>query len=61
MLSRLIAAREARGMTQAQVAERLGIPQPRVSDIETGQRRIDPIELAEFARLYRRRLEYFVP
>jgi hypothetical protein len=32
-----------------------------VSDIERGQRRIDPIELSAFAKLYRKRLDWFVP
>lgn len=61
MLNRLIAARKARGLTQMEVARRLGIPQPRISLMETGERRIDVIELAHFARLYRKKLSYFVP
>lgn len=61
MLRRLVAARSSRGLTQTEVADRLHIPQSRVSDIERGQRRIDPIELSAFAKLYRKRLDWFVP
>lgn len=58
---RLIAARERAGLTQAQVAAVLRIPQSRVSRMEAGQRRVDVIELAAFARLYRKPLSWFVP
>lgn len=59
-LERLVAARKRRGLTQQQVAKALGIPQGRVSRMETGERRIDVVELRHFATLYRRRLDYFV-
>lgn len=52
MLAKLRAAREAAGLTQADVAERLGVPQTFVSKVETGERRIDPFELMELAALY---------
>ena len=35
---RLRAIREAAGLTQAQLAERLGVSVPRVSDLERGRR-----------------------
>ena len=60
-LTRLVAARHARRLTQDEVARALRIPRSRVSRMESGERRIDVIELAAFARLYRRRLTYFVP
>ncbi|MFJ8818242.1 helix-turn-helix domain-containing protein [Amycolatopsis thermoflava] len=40
--------REA-GLTQVQVAERLGVPQSFVSKYETGERRLDVIELKHIA------------
>lgn len=61
MLERLVAARKTRRLTQMQVARKLGLPQPRISDMETGQRRIDPIELAAFMKLYKKGFRYFVP
>lgn len=52
MLGRLKAAREAAGLTQAVVAAHFGRPQSFVSKVEHGERRIDPLELHEFAKLY---------
>lgn len=59
-LLRLTSARERANLTQAEVARALGIPQSRVSRMETGERRVDVIELAAFGRLYRRSLAWFV-
>ncbi len=61
MLKRLRRAREAAGLTQVQVAKKLGRPQSYVTKCELGERRIDPIELQQFAVLYSRRLSYFLP
>ncbi len=58
---RLVAARRERGLTQAQVAQRLGKPQSYVSKCESGERRVDVVELAAFANIYRRPLNWFVP
>lgn len=59
-LARLRAARERAGLTQAEVAKRLRRPQSFVSKCEAGERRLDVIELAAFARLYGRPLSSFV-
>lgn len=42
--------REAAGLTQEQLAQRLERDQPWVSVIESGQRRVDVIELREICR-----------
>jgi len=42
ILERLREARLAAGLTQTQVAERLGKPQSFVSKVELGERQIDP-------------------
>jgi transcriptional regulator with XRE-family HTH domain len=60
MLSRLRKAREAAGLTQVEVALRLAKPQSYMSKVETGERRIDPIELARFAEIYGRDVAYFL-
>ena len=44
LVARLIDARVAAGITQTQLAERLGRPQPFVSKYERGNRRLDVIE-----------------
>ncbi|NOT08296.1 MAG: helix-turn-helix transcriptional regulator [Gemmatimonadales bacterium] len=59
-LVQLITARERTGLTQVQVAKRLGWPQSRISRMETGERRVDVVELQCFATLYRRPLSWFV-
>lgn len=40
-------AREASGLRQADVAERVGMPQSFVSKYETGERRLDLVELEQ--------------
>ncbi len=60
MLERLREARIAAGLTQVQVAKRLGKPQSFVSKVELGERRIDPVELLRFAELYGRAVEWFL-
>ena len=59
-LARLVRARKAAGLTQWEVARVLRLPQSRVSRMESGERRVDVIELSELARLYHRPLSYFV-
>lgn len=60
-LRRLRAARADAGLTQAQVAAELGRPQSFVAKCESGERRVDVIELESFARLYGVGLTYFLP
>jgi len=60
-LRRLIEARHAAGLTQVEVAKKLRLPQSRVSRMESGERRVDVIELSELAALYRKPLMFFVP
>lgn len=57
-LHKLKQAREAKGLTQ-QVAKLLGKPQSFVSKCESGERRVDFVELADFARIYEVSLSYF--
>ena len=59
--ARLRRARLSAGFTQRQVARSLGKPQSFVSRSESGERRVDIIELAEFARLYQIDLGQFLP
>jgi transcriptional regulator with XRE-family HTH domain len=49
-LETLIAARKRAGVTQAELAARLGKPQPFVSNIERAERRVDLIEFYAIAR-----------
>lgn len=45
----LVRAREARGLKQLEVAERLGLPASYLSKVERGTRRLDVIELVLIA------------
>ena len=60
VLERLKEARLGAGLTQAQVADALGRPQSFVSKCESGERRLDVVELEGFAELYDKPLDYFL-
>lgn len=47
IITRLRLARRARGLTQGDVAEMLSVPQSFVSKYETGERRLDVVELLD--------------
>jgi len=47
-------------MTQLEVAGQLSRPQSFVSKCESGERRVDIIELEQFAALYRKNISFFV-
>ena len=47
---RLVTGRKSKGLTQMQVAERLGKPQSFVSKYERGERRLDVVEFLEVAK-----------
>lgn len=50
LLTILVDLRVQAGLTQRQLAERLNWPQPRVANVERGERRIDPVECAAWAK-----------
>lgn len=56
---RLIVARESAGMTQREAARLLDRSQSFVAKSESGERRVDVIELQEFARVYGKPLAFF--
>ena len=60
LLDRLRTARREAALSQTQVARAFGKPQSFVSKCESGERRIDVLELDRFAQLYSRTLGYFV-
>jgi transcriptional regulator with XRE-family HTH domain len=49
---RLKLAREQSGLSQAQVAKKLGMHRPSISEIEAGRRGVSADELREFSKLY---------
>lgn len=59
-VQRLRKARLEADLTQVQVAEKLGRPQSHVSNVESGQQRVDVVELKRFAKLYKKSIDYFL-
>jgi hypothetical protein len=59
-LKKIKAARLEAGLTQVEVARRLKKPQSFVSKFETGERRIDPVELRHLAEFYGKSINDFV-
>lgn len=56
---RLREARKYIGLNQEEVAAYLKIGRTALGDIESGQRRVEAIELTRLARLYRQSVGYF--
>jgi transcriptional regulator with XRE-family HTH domain len=61
LLERLREARKKAGLTQVQVAKALNRRQSYVTKCELGERRLDPIDLWRFAKLYDRPVSHFLP
>lgn len=59
MGERLKEAREYLGFSQEEVAKYLGIQRTALSNIETGQRKLEALELTKLAALYKRPTSFF--
>jgi transcriptional regulator with XRE-family HTH domain len=59
LAERLRAAREYLGFSQDQVSQHLGISRSALSNIETGQRKVEVTELTRLASLYKQPLTHF--
>lgn len=60
LVKQLKKARKEAGLNQEDIAKLLGKTQSYVSKIESGQRRVDVIQLKEFAKIYKKSLDYFI-
>lgn len=60
MVERIKQARQEAGLKQEEVAARLGKPQSYVSKVERAERRIDPPELARFAEVLGKPVNWFL-
>ena len=60
LIEKIKKARCDAGLDQKQVAELLGTTQSNISKIESGQRRVDVLQLKELARVYKKRVSYFI-
>ncbi len=60
IIEQLKKARQEAGLEQAEVAKLIGKTQSHVSKVEAGQRRIDVVALKEFARIYKKSVDFFL-
>ena len=59
IVERLTDARNIGGLNQVKVAKHLGKTHSYVSEIESGQHRIDVVQLQQFAKIYKKSIDYF--
>lgn len=59
-IKRLRQARMDAGLTQADVAKKLDASQSWISKIESGELRVEAIWLTRLAKLYGKKVEYFL-
>lgn len=60
LLDKLLSARLEAGLTQIQAGKKLKKPQSYLSKVERGEREIEAIELGDFAKIYKKSLDYFI-
>lgn len=60
LVEKLKKARKGSGLDQEDVAKLLGVSQSYISKMESGQRRIDIIQLKRFAKVYKKKIDYFL-
>lgn len=60
LVSQLVKARRQARLKQEEVAKKLGRTQSYISKLESGQRRIDIVQLKEFAETYKKKLDFFI-
>lgn len=59
-VEKLRKARLEAGLKQIEVAKKLRRPQSYISRVESGEYRLDILEVKRFARIYRKSVDYFV-
>lgn len=60
LVEKLVQARQSAKLKQMDVARKLGRTQSYISKIESGQRRIDTVQLKEFAAVYKKKINFFL-
>lgn len=60
IVKQLKKAREQADLSQEQVAKILNTTQSYISKIESGQRKIDVVQLKKFAKIYKKSLDFFI-
>ena len=60
ILSRLKKARLGSKLNQSEVAKKLRKPQSYISKVESGERRLDVVELKKLAHVYKKPVSFFI-
>jgi len=60
VVEQLKKARIEAGLDQEKAAELLKKTQSYISKVESGQRRIDIVQLKEFAKIYKKKINFFI-
>lgn len=60
LVEQLKKARQEAGLDQEGVAKLLSKTQSYISKIESGQRRIDLVQLKKFAKIYKKDINFFI-
>jgi transcriptional regulator with XRE-family HTH domain len=60
LLKKLKKARKDSRLTQLEISQKLEKPQSFISKCESGERRIDTIELLKFAKIYKKDINFFI-
>lgn len=60
IIERLKTARIGAGLSQQEVADKLGKPQSYISKIESGERRLDVGEIKKFTDVYKKDISSFI-
>ncbi|MDX9913889.1 MAG: helix-turn-helix transcriptional regulator [Candidatus Moranbacteria bacterium] len=59
-IERMKKARQEVGLRQIDVAKKMNRPQSYISRVESGEYRLDILEVKKFAKLYKKSIEYFL-
>ena len=59
-IERMKKARLESGLRQIDVAKKMNRPQSYISRVESGEYRLDILEVKKFAKLYKKSVEYFL-
>ena len=60
IVEQLKKARKGANLSQEEVAKILGKTQSYISKIESGQRKVDVVQLKELAKIYKKDINYFI-
>ena len=60
LIEKLKKARKEAGLDQISAAKLIGKTQSYISKAESGQRRLDIVQLKEFSKIYKKELKYFI-